>query len=565
MSDDTDHCAAKNFTLLPRLMSKAGYRTAALGKWDVGWLAKECTPSLTGFDVYLGYYEACLSDYWYHWSPEQCNDATTADGSPFTDLSNSTRGTLGDAARRLNGTYNARIFTDEAIRLVDGIRDDGRPLFLYLAYQNVHLACGHAPKHVSVRSGKPLGLQAPCGTVDLYANAATDTVKLQGAFVTELDYGVGNVTAALRRAAGENYVVFLVSDNGAQLDHGFNAPHRGGKHTFWEGGVRVVCWINSPLLPKARRGTQWSGLAHSSDWYVTLVAGLARAPELLRNTGPRVPDGVNLWPALVSGGASPRNSVVHQVSNRFYNATTGITTVDGVQVSKGNGDGCLGTAIRIGRFKLILGDPGDRTVAAWPPKAAAPVAFGKSGGERESGTDHCRAPDRKEGRPSAHGIYLFDLIADPTESANLADDPAHASTLEKLRAALAAAGLDNPLPPAYIYMDKASESAARAASCAGMVRTGYMQPADATGPVPPSPPPAPGPPSPAAAACAAAGGILDPKERGSSGHACCTRSCGQCGGSDCGDRPGGNADCCGGAIHSSGRQCGGGVVAPCMA
>ena len=34
-----------------------------------------------------------------------------------------------------------------------------------------------------------------------------------------------------------NSVVFLVADNGAQMDHGYNAPLRGGKHTFWEGGV----------------------------------------------------------------------------------------------------------------------------------------------------------------------------------------------------------------------------------------------------------------------------------------------------------------------------------------
>ena len=77
MSDDTDHCAAKNYTLLPALMARAGYRTAALGKWDVGYLEKTCTPTFAGFDTYFGYYEACLSDYWYHWSPDQCGGETT--------------------------------------------------------------------------------------------------------------------------------------------------------------------------------------------------------------------------------------------------------------------------------------------------------------------------------------------------------------------------------------------------------------------------------------------------------------------------------------------------------
>ena len=43
----------------------------------------------------------------------------------------------------------------------------------------------------------------PCNagkTVDeLYARTAIDTFKVMGAMVTELDYGVGNVTAALER------------------------------------------------------------------------------------------------------------------------------------------------------------------------------------------------------------------------------------------------------------------------------------------------------------------------------------------------------------------------------
>jgi len=138
---------------------------------------------------------------------------------------------------------------------------------------------------------------------------------------TELDYGVGNVTAALQHTGlWENTVLFLVSDNGAQLDHGYNWPLRGGKHTWWEGGVRVVAWLASPLLPAAVRGTQFSGMAHSSDWYVTLVEGLAGGS--VASTGPRASDGLNLWPAMVSGGPSPRREVVHMVSFLLFTVTS---------------------------------------------------------------------------------------------------------------------------------------------------------------------------------------------------------------------------------------------------
>ena len=57
-----------------------------------------------------------------------------------------------------------------------------------------------------------------------------------------------------------NTVIGYSSDNGGPLDHANNAPFRGGKHTFWEGGLRAEAFIWSPLLPPVRRGTEWNGL-----------------------------------------------------------------------------------------------------------------------------------------------------------------------------------------------------------------------------------------------------------------------------------------------------------------
>ena len=57
--------------------------------------------------------------------------------------------------------------------------------------------------------------------------------------------------------------------------------------------------------------------------YMTLVEGIAGGTVDRANTGPRAPDGFNLWPALLSGGASPRTEVVHQVSNQHYDALNG--------------------------------------------------------------------------------------------------------------------------------------------------------------------------------------------------------------------------------------------------
>ena len=65
MSSDGDHCT-QEYTLLPELLRRQNYRTHALGKWDVGFAEARCHPTRHargGYDSWLGYYEACLQDY----------------------------------------------------------------------------------------------------------------------------------------------------------------------------------------------------------------------------------------------------------------------------------------------------------------------------------------------------------------------------------------------------------------------------------------------------------------------------------------------------------------------
>ena len=108
------------------------------------------------------------------------------------------------------------------------------------------------------------------------------------------------------------------------------------------------------------RGKEWDGLAHSSDWYLTFAEGVAGGnaalpSNVIADTGPRAPDGFNLWPALCSGGKSPRTEVIHQVSNE-YTAAQGLT------------DAHDPPTIQVGKFKLTLGDPGNAEdmVVPWP-------------------------------------------------------------------------------------------------------------------------------------------------------------------------------------------------------
>ena len=347
----------------------------------------------------------------------------------MTDLSNSSGAAVSPAASALNGTYNADLFAEEAVRLIAGSGNE--PLYCYLAFQNTHCA---AQDKVYLSGSHPL--HAPCSTVDgHYAETQRDTWKVMGAMVTELDTGVGRVVAQLT-AAKRPWLLCLNSDNGGPLEHSSNAPLRGGKHTLWEGGVRVVALISGPLVPPARRGATWPGMAHVSDWYRTLAVGVAGCPAQWTNgTGPRPSDGFNLLPALLAGGPSPRTEVVHQVVNDYSRQKPSV----------------FPAVMQAGRYKLFLnGHPGDSRLVSWPAPGAA-MEFGKTNGSRNGypgETDNCRAttvPKTPGGADTAcvPGC-LFDLEQDLSESHNLFNDSALQHVVADLTARLAAAAATGP-------------------------------------------------------------------------------------------------------------------------
>jgi len=237
--------------------------------------------------------------------------------------------------------------------------------------------------------------------------------------------------------------------------------------------------VSGPLVPRHRWGTRWGGLAHSSDWYLTIAEGIANI-SVGDSTGPRPFDGHDLWRAIVRNETSPRTEVIHQVKNNY----TLMANLPPLQV------------IRMGRFKLILGDPGDSRVHRWPAPAAVPVPFGRSNGTRdgylfEDNRLHCRSPADKTDSPtgSCRGLgCLFDLEADESESNNLINSTAHAGVVKALTARLAEAGASGP-PWAWPY-DGGVLKNLTAAICAASASSGYYEPVVVHGPpIGPSPPP----------------------------------------------------------------------------
>merc|ERR1719277_190938 len=88
-----------------------------------------------------------------------------------------------------------------------------------------------------------------------------------------VDIATKNVTQALKQKGMWADTFFLwSSDNGApQYKNGNNHPFRGGKGTFFEGGVRVASFVAGGAV-KLPPGSHVDAMIHFADWYATFCA-----------------------------------------------------------------------------------------------------------------------------------------------------------------------------------------------------------------------------------------------------------------------------------------------------
>ncbi|PRD36580.1 UNVERIFIED_CONTAM: Arsb [Trichonephila clavipes] len=142
-----------------------------------------------------------------------------------------------------------------------------KPLFLYLAHQAVHAGNSYTP------------LQAPPEYVNRFPHIQDEDRRIFAGMASALDDSIGDLFYTLNESGIlQNAVIVFTTDNGAAVQGidastGSNWPLRGSKYNMWEGGVRGVAFVWSPLIRGAEHIS--SGMMHMSDWLPTLysVAG----------------------------------------------------------------------------------------------------------------------------------------------------------------------------------------------------------------------------------------------------------------------------------------------------
>ena len=250
-------------TLLPEVLSDAGYVSGIVGKWHLGD-APPFHPKERGFDEFFGllggghdYFQSAGPDAREYLIPlEAHGEQIPVEG------------------------YLTEQLTAAALDFIR--RNAGHPFFLYLSYN-----APHGP------------LQAPPELLERVNSIGDSRRQTYAAMVTSLDDGVGEVLALLEELGmSEGTLVFFLSDNGGPTpaNASDNAPLRATKGTVYEGGVRVPFVMAWPSQLPA--GNSYDPPVSSLDIFPTVVAaaGLETPADL---------DGVNLMPYLAGTESSP--------------------------------------------------------------------------------------------------------------------------------------------------------------------------------------------------------------------------------------------------------------------
>lgn len=250
-------------------LKDAGYATAMFGKWHLGE-SGGFHPSKRGFD------ETILS------AGRHFNFET----DPKVEYP--------------KGQYLADFLTDKAVDFVT--RHKGEPFFLYLAHYGVHAPHHAKPELVERFRKKPIPAGAKPGESGHYD-------PTYAAMIYSVDESVGRVVKTLEELGlSDNTLVIFSSDNGGvggyaragvKKDNGItdNAPLRGGKGMFYDGGVRVPFVWNWP--GRVKPGTVSDTPICSVDLYPTFLE-LAGA----KGKDGYTLDGVSVASHLTSSGAA---------------------------------------------------------------------------------------------------------------------------------------------------------------------------------------------------------------------------------------------------------------------
>ena len=225
---------------LAEMFRAAGYVTAHIGKWHVGY-TPETLPQQQGFDHSFGHMGGCIDNYshFFYWNGPNIHDLWRNGREVFHD-----------------GQYFPDLMQGEASRFIEENRN--RPFFIYYALNTPHYPYQGEAKWLEHFKDLP------------YPR------RLYAAFLASQDERLGKLFSTVD-ALGlrEDTIIVFQSDNGhsteerAHFGGGSAGNYRGAKFSLFEGGIRspaIIAWPGHIAAGEVR-----DQLGHACDWLPTLA------------------------------------------------------------------------------------------------------------------------------------------------------------------------------------------------------------------------------------------------------------------------------------------------------
>ncbi len=226
---------------LAKMLKKAGYQTAMVGKWGLGMNGTTGSPLLQGFDYYYGYLDQKQAHNYYPTHLWENDQPDPLDNDYFLVHSPIEKGSDQEQFDQFKGNeFAADKMLKKALHFMD-TTSTNKPYFLYYPSPIPHVS-----------------LQIPDSLVAEYQDQFDDTPyygnrgytahqyprAAYAAMITHLDSEVGKIWEAVKaRGEEENTLILFSSDNGPTFAGGVDALYfnsagglRGLKMDVYEGG-----------------------------------------------------------------------------------------------------------------------------------------------------------------------------------------------------------------------------------------------------------------------------------------------------------------------------------------
>ena len=272
-------------TTLPQILQDHGYFTIHLGKAHFSAIGTPCAdPVNCGFDVNVaGHAAGAPGSY-----SGLTNFGNNADGLPTNVWSVPGLEQYHGKDIQLTGAL-----TLEAKAIMDTVRQQEQPFFLYMAHYAVHTPIQEDPRFFRA-----------------YLDQGLDTIEARYASMIEgMDKSLGDLMDYLEENdLSDNTIILFMSDNGGLSavarggePHNHNAPLRSGKGSAYEGGVRVPMWVKWPEKIEAGTASEWPLIVEDFFPSILEMAGIQEY-ELIQQI-----DGVSFVDLFTSSSQQPDN------------------------------------------------------------------------------------------------------------------------------------------------------------------------------------------------------------------------------------------------------------------